>query len=261
MESIQIDREKKKEKIEIDESEGGKEFKMYDFLTDPKIVGFGGLFGILGFITMLIIAIIVGAIATPDFNIVTFTISHLGGSNTSPAPWLLDIGLIMMAIGLIPVVCYMDKLLAPYPQSNEDLQSHSRSRSRLGSLGTYNMIIGLIGIAGVGIFSVDRNPPVDGIIFDGLGLHTIISFVLMGAIVFGGIFFGLIIVLFDTMFPKIFGWYMIIVPIVPFFLLYLTARTPSTPLYEWILMFSYMGWLIPGGLIVGKHLKAERELK
>ena len=48
MESVQIDKEKNDEKDFIIEREEKKEFKIYDFLTNPNIVGKSGLIGVIG---------------------------------------------------------------------------------------------------------------------------------------------------------------------------------------------------------------------
>ena len=237
-----------------------KNFKLYDVLTNPKVVGKAGLIGVMTYIVTLLISLIIALIVTPGFNIITFTISALGGVGANVAPWLIDIGFVVMAIGLVPVVCYLDQLLAPYPEKAEDIKNHSRTRSRLGSYGTLFMTLGLIGIAGVGIFSVDNNPHIVINYFyssgDSVGLHIIFSWIAMASITIGGIFFGLIIVLFkDTIFPKLFGLYMIFVPIVPFMLLWFVQ---PLAIFEWLLQFSFLGWMFPGGFILAKHFKEER---
>ncbi len=237
-----------------------KRKKLYDVLTDPTIVIRSGLIGIFTYIATLIISMIIASIVNSDFNIGIYSISSLGGIASNVAPWLIDLGFIVMAIGLIPAICYLDQKLAPYPNSTDKIQDYSRARSRLGSYGTLFMVLGVIFMGLVGVFSVDNDPKLFINYFypvgEGVGMHLIVSWIAMASITMGGIFFGVIIALYDTMFPKVMGYYMIFVPIIPFVSLWYVQ--PRFVLYEWFLQLSFLGWLIPGGLITINHIRNER---
>ncbi|MCP4763342.1 MAG: hypothetical protein GY870_16330 [archaeon] len=247
------------EKIQNNDEASEKKKKLYDFLINPKTVLKSGLTGVCIYAITLILSMILASIKTPDFNIGVYSISSLGGDGTNLAPWLIDMGFILMAIGLIPVLCYLNNMLAPYPTSTKDMQDYSKFRSSLGSNGTLFIVLGLIFMGLVGVFSVDNDPTLiinyfypDG---DGVGMHLIVSWIAMASITIGGIFFGMIIAFYETLFPKALGFFMIFIPIIPFVLLW--YGQPKFVLFEWILQFTYMGWGIPGGLILIKHLLAE----
>ncbi|MHA1931116.1 MAG: hypothetical protein ACW96X_01175, partial [Promethearchaeota archaeon] len=67
-----------------------------------------------------------------------------------------------------------------------------------------------------------------------------------GGFTFGAFFMGWLIVLYNTNIPKILGIYGIFGPLI----VALLNLIGSTPLLEWLLLFSILIWVIPLSLIV-----------
>ena len=220
--------------------------KMYNFATDFKIVKISAIGVMFGYILLLIIGVIVAAILDPDgYTIWDNWISDLGSSNHTPAPYLYDIACIIAGAMTIPLTYYMEKLLAPLPKRNNLREFHfSRLRFRLSSFAFLFSIIGNFGYIGVGIFSADRD--YDALKVLGQGPHGIMSYLAFGGFTLGALFMGILIVLYDTKIPKILGIYGIFGPLIVAIL----NLIDSTPLLEWILLFSILVWIIPLSLIV-----------
>ena len=220
--------------------------KMYNFATDFKIVKISAIGVMFGYILLLIIGVIVAAILDPDgYTIWDNWISDLGSSNHTPAPYLYDIACIIAGAMTIPLTYYMEKLLAPLPKRNKLGEHHySRLRFRLSSFAFLFSIIGNFGYIGVGIFSADRD--YDALKVLGQGPHGIMSYLAFGGFTLGALFMGILIVLYDTKIPKILGIYGIFAPLIVAIL----NLIDSTPLLEWILLFSILVWIIPLSLIV-----------
>jgi hypothetical protein len=139
----------------------------------------------------------------------------------------------------------MEKLLAPLPKRNELGERHySRLRFRLSSFAFLFSIIGNFGYIGVGIFSADRD--YDFLSVLGQGPHGIMSYLAFGGFTFAAFFMGWLIVLYKTKIPKILGIYGIFGPLIVAIL----NLIDSTPLLEWMLLFSILLWIIPLSLIV-----------
>ncbi|TFG16734.1 MAG: DUF998 domain-containing protein [Promethearchaeota archaeon] len=193
---------------------------------------------ILIYLPLIIIGVIVAAYFDPDgYSIITNWISDLGGSPHTPAPYLYDIACIVAGTLTIPFAFYLENLLAPLPKRQGTQIHFSRMRFRLVSSAFLFSLIGSIGYIGVGIFSEDRNF---------YNLHTITSSLAFGGFTLGAFFMGWTIVLYDTKIPKLLGLYGIIGPLTTIIIFLLI----SNPLWEWILLFSILAWIIPLSLIV-----------
>lgn len=193
---------------------------------------------ILIYLPLIIIGVIVAAYFDPDgYSIITNWISDLGGSPHTPAPYLYDIACIVAGTLTIPFAFYLENLLAPLPKRQGTQTHFSRMRFRLVSSAFLFSLIGSIGYIGVGIFSEDRNF---------YNLHTITSSLAFGGFTLGAFFMGWTIVLYDTKIPKLLGLYGIIGPLTTIIIFLLI----SNPLWEWILLFSILAWIIPLSLIV-----------
>ena len=145
----------------------------------------------------------------------------------------------------IPLTFYLEKLLAPLPnRANLREQHYSRLRFRLSSFAFLFSIIGNLGYIGVGIFSADRDYEFLSIL--GEGPHGIMSYLAFGGFTFGAFFMGWLIVLYDTKIPKLLGIYGIFGPLIVSIL----NLIDSTPLLEWMLLFSILVWIIPISLVV-----------
>ncbi len=220
--------------------------KMYRFATNFKVVKISAMGVMFGYILLLIIGVIIAVFLDPDrYTIWENWISDLGSSNHTPAPFLYDIACIIAGSMTIPLTYYMEKLLAPLPKKRELREQHySRLRFRLSSFAFLFSIIGNFGYIGVGIFSADRD--YDFLSVLGQGPHGIMSYLAFGGFTFGAFFMGWIIVLYNTKIPKVLGIYGILGP------LFVTILNliESTPLLEWMLLFSILVWIIPLSLIV-----------
>ena len=230
--------------------------RAYAFLTKPKIVKWSTIAGFSVYSLTIIIGYIIaqfdpagpfarGKLDPAGYNIVENFISDMGSIKYTPFPFLLDFGCMITSFLLIPTIFYMEKLLAPLPEKAEDLPC-SRMRLRLGSYGFIWMVIGLIGMFGVGLFSEDRTTVLD--------LHWTFTIVVFGGLAIGGMFFGLLILFYDTLLPKLLGLYMVFVPST---CAAIAFGLGFRPILEWIMFFSLLAYLFVGGLIVLKHINQE----
>ena len=220
--------------------------KFYSFVTSFNVVKFSAICVMVGYIFLLIIGVITATSLDPDGYTIWYNwISDLGSLDHTPAPFLYDIACIIAGFMTIPLMFYMEKLLAPLPKRTTLKQQHySRLRFRLSSFAFLFSIIGNLGYIGVGIFSADRD--YDFLSILGEGPHGLMSYLAFGGFTFGAFFMGWLIVLYDTKIPKLLGIYGIFGPLITALL----NLIESTPLLEWLLLFSILVWVIPLSLIV-----------
>lgn len=220
--------------------------KLYKFATSFKVVKISAMGVMFGYILLLIIGVIVATFLDPDgYTIWDNWISDLGSFDHTPAPYLYDIACIIAGTMTIPLTYYMEKLLAPLPKRTKTRGEHySRLRFRLSSLAFFFSIIGNFAYIGVGIFSADRD--YDFLSVLGMGPHGLMSYLAFGGFTFGAFFMGWLIIFYDTKIPKILGIYGILGPLIVTIL----NLIDSTPLLEWMLLFSILIWVIPLSLIV-----------
>ena len=220
--------------------------KFYNFVTNHNVVKHSAMIVMIGYISLLIVGVIIAALLDPDgYTIWDNWISDLGSFDYTPAPILYDIACIIAGSMTIPLTFYMEKLLAPLPDRvNLRDQHYSRLRFRLSSFAFLFSLIGNFGYIGVGIFSADRDYEFLSIL--GEGPHGIMSYLAFGGFTFGAFFMGWLIVLYDTKIPKLLGIYGIFGPLIVSIL----NLIDSTPLLEWLLLFSILIWIIPLSLIV-----------
>ncbi|MFW9968903.1 MAG: hypothetical protein ACFFDF_01800 [Candidatus Odinarchaeota archaeon] len=224
--------------------------KLYNFATNFNVVKICAMGVMFGYISLLIIGVIVAALLDPDgYTIWNNWISDLGSSNDTPAPYLYDIACILAGSMTIPLTYYMENLLAPLPKRTQLERKHySRLRFRLSSFAFLFSIIGNFGYIGVGIFSADRDFKALSVL--GMGPHGLMSYLAFGGFTFGAFFMGWIIILYDTKIPKWLGIYGILGPLIVTILNLIYGSTSLGPLLEWMLLFSILIWIIPLSLIV-----------
>ncbi|NVM54935.1 MAG: hypothetical protein HWN66_14620 [Candidatus Helarchaeota archaeon] len=230
--------------------------RIYGYLTDPKKVKWFTVAGFLVFGLTIAIGYLIAQFdpAGPGgdlagFNFIDDYISNMGSIRYTPFPYLLDAGCITTSLLLIPMVFYLEKLLAPLPETAEELKNCSRMKLRLGSIGFVWSIIGLVGMFGVGLFSEDL-----GIIlypYIGEDLHWIFTIVIFGGLAMAGFFYGILIASYDTILPKWLGLYMIFVPSICTVILFSTG---FVPIAEWTTQMSIITFLAIGGLYVLKYI-------
>lgn len=220
--------------------------KLYNFATNFNVVKISAMGVMFGYIMLLIIGVIVAALLDPDgYTIWENWISDLGSINDTPAPYLYDIACIVAGSMTIPLTFYMENLLAPLPKRTKLRGEHySRLRFRLSSFAFLFSIMGNFAYIGVGIFSADRD--YDFLSVLGMRPHGLMSFLAFGGFTFAAFFMGWLIVLYDTKIPKILGIYGIFGPLI----ITILNLIDSTPLLEWMLLFSILIWIIPLSLII-----------
>lgn len=220
--------------------------RFYNFVTNYNVVKHSAMIVMIGYISLLIIGVVIAALLDPDgYTIWDNWISDLGSFDHTPAPFLYDIACIIAGSMTIPLTFYLEQLLAPLP-NRANLREHhySRLRFRLSSFAFLFSIIGNLGYIGVGIFSAERD--YDSLSILGEGPHGIMSYLAFGGFTFGAFFMGWLIVLYSTKIPKILGIYGISGPLTVSIL----NLIDSTPLLEWLLLFSILIWIIPISVII-----------
>jgi len=102
----------------------------------------------------------------------------------------------------------------------------------------FGILVGLIGnfgIMGVGIFSINRNS---------FGfMHEFSTGLAFGGFVLWSFIIGMCIILCSSKVPKKLGWYGVIGPLTTLILFWLFKN----PLWEWLLLFSILAFVIPMG--------------
>jgi hypothetical membrane protein len=215
----------------------------FDAMTDYRFVKICTLLVVPGFLGLVIIGHIIASLYGPyGYTIWTRMISDLGGSKYTPAPYLYDAACVIAGSLTIPVNFYLEKLLIPMPQTPGDYNKYSRLRYRIGSYAFLCSIIGSVGYILVGVFSEDRSPNLFGL----MGAHSLASTLAFAGFTFAAFFLGWIIILYNVKIPKILGIYAIFGPIAA---LILFAAIP-TALWEWMLLFSILIWIIPLSFII-----------
>lgn len=215
---------------------------IYEFLTKPKTVRFSIISAGITFFSAIIIGVIVAQFDPDGYNIVDNYISDMGSFKHTPMPYFLDYGAMITSILMIPTIYYMEKRLAPSPL-NSNSKTFPRMRYRLSGLGFFFMFMGAFGFFMIGLFSEDRTTS--------LGLHFFFSHVVFAGMVLCSFFYGLLILFYDTPIPKLIGLYMTIFPLTAGLLMIYYFN----PLFEWIMLFSLLIWMIPVFLIFLKDLK------
>ena len=220
--------------------------KFYKIVTNHNVVKRCAMIVMVIYISLLVIGVIIAANLDPDgYTIWNNWISDLGVRAHTPAPYLYDLACIIAGTLTIPLTFYMENLLAPLPKRTQLKEQHySRLRFRLSSSAFLFSIIGNLGYIGVGIFSGDRD--YEFLTVMGQGPHGIMSYLAFGGFTLGAFFMGWLIFLYDTRIPKILGIYGIIGPLT----VSIINLIDSTPLLEWLLLFSILLWIIPLSLFV-----------
>ena len=212
--------------------------RIYDKLTEPKIVKISIYISLITFLPGLIIGLIIAInFGSLGYNLWYNWISDLGSLAYTPAPLILDLTCIISAIFIVPLILNLSRLYSSH--QNHKLDNSKREhyivlfRRIFGYIGVGFLFIGVIGMFFVGIFSLDFNP------FD---LHFYFSISAFSGFAIGAFFTGLAIVLRNRIFPKTVGYFMIFGPSIAS-IIYLICPAPLTRQFlEWILMFTCLAW-------------------
>ncbi len=158
-----------------------------------------------------------------SYNFITHSISKLGSRRITPYPFMFDIACVMGGITSTLFYCYFSKRIDDTLGENESY--------KCTKCGFIIGVIGSLGIVFVGIFSLERAPGF---------WHGLSSLIAFSGFVFSLLIFGVGIIRFNLGVPKslaVFGFF----PLIAFILFLITF----IPFFEWILLLSIIGSLIP----------------
>lgn len=160
------------------------------------------------------------------FNITLHTISDLGNSNYTPFPFIFDCACILAGAITIPYNFLIGR---------SKINSKSKMfKSITSHTGLIFGILGGIGYLFIGIFSLDRSGP------DGL-YHGVFAILAFSGFVLSIFFFSLRFILEERILPRLFGACGLIFPLIIFLLNVIF----TTPLLEWLLLFSILLHVVP----------------
>jgi hypothetical membrane protein len=226
-------------------------------LTGQRVVRHSLEACLVGYLSLLVVAVIVAAAGGPEgYAIWTHYISDLGSYHFTPAPVLYDAACVVAGVLTIPFTLFLERTLAPLPRSASELPV-SRLRIQLATLGVLCSLLGNLGYIFVGIFSEDRALQYGPQLYD--NLHMAFSGVTFVGFAVGAFFNGWLIVIYQTGFPKALGWYAAFGPLGSLALngfgwnITQSTGVDVMPLFEWFMLFAIMGFLIPASIIVMKH--------
>jgi len=210
--------------------------KAYEALTDFRNVKICLYIVLISYLSLLILGVILANLNPPAYTIWTNWISALGDYKDTPFFYLYDAACIIAGILTIPFTFYLEKTLAPEGNS-------SRMQVKLASFGWLFGLIGSVCYVFVGIFSEGRSVP-----YEGGSLHGLFSGITFAGFVLSAMFYGIIIIFYETNFPRGLGIYGLIGPFVV-----LALNLFGMPIFEWLLLFSILAWIIPLSLIIMHH--------
>jgi len=194
-------------------------------IKKQKTIKRGALAIMYTYLALLFLSIVTAVIFGPSgFNFIIHTISELGASQFTPAPFLFDLACIIAGVATIPYSFFCD-------DARKSPQKHMEVISRSG---LFFGILGGLGYICVGVFSVERGGP-NGI------FHTISAIVAFTGFVFSILFFSLHALIQGNSRVKLLGICGIIIPLTIFIL----NGVLATPLVEWFLLFSILLYTVP----------------
>lgn len=216
-------------------------------LTEPYVVKISIYLVLALFLPSLFIGVIIAMIWGPQgYSIWTNYISDLGSFIYTPAPFILDFSAMITSILLVPILLFFNKLL----KSTSKVALAGSKKIRIIRLsGMFFLGVGLIGFFGVGLFSEDRSTA--------LGLHYFFSVVVFGGFSIGALFSGIYIFFVRTLFSRVLGFYMMIVPMLTAILFLLTPEPFTIYFLEWVILFGIIAWLIPSIIKILRYVNQE----
>ncbi len=215
-----------------------------NILRNPKFILASVLVGFIIFFSGLIIDFIVAAL-TNGYNIIRDVISDLGSRSYTPLPFLFNYGLMLAVLFFIPTIFYANRRFSLFPTHHHHFSRARRVREFLSAAGFVLTVVGLLGLFGVGLFYEGSTPQ--------FHLHNIFASFAFVGFISAGVAYGLLILFFRTPVPRAIGAYMISIPVL-FSILFLADVSPSQ-LFEWLMLFSILGWVLPCGFIFLKQLE------
>ncbi|MHA1466625.1 MAG: hypothetical protein ACTSP6_00925 [Promethearchaeota archaeon] len=214
--------------------------KSNSVLINSKLVRQFLFYGNIVYFTLLSMSIFLAMFFNLSSSpIWTRPVSDLGSSQFTPIPFMFDLSCIWAGAVIIPYYLSMKTRLALINRSKGE--KYDMIEEKLIIYGSFIGIIGAFGCILVGIFSFDRSGP-------NKFYHSISTGLAFGGFIFSIILFSLYIVMSDTKIPNMFGDYGLIMPL-GFLLLWVLFEVM---VYEWLLLFSIVGFIIIHNLMVLK---------
>lgn len=222
-------------------------------LISPKRVKIAIIINLITFIPGLIFCVLIANFfGLQGYNIWDNYISDLGSIVYTPIPSIFDIILIFGAIFTIPVYLYNNKFLM---EGTKEIILNSTEKiwKKLyylfmdisAILGYFFLLVASVGMFGIGIFSIDRSPPI----------HYFFSFFVFAGLIFGALFAGIAILLKKVICPHFLGLYMIFGPFIAGFLFLNPPASITLQFLEWIMLFAQQIWLLPAAFYTLHHIK------
>jgi len=213
---------------------------IYDKLTEPRIVKFSIYISLITFFPGLIIGIVVAMNFGPiGYSLWYNYISDLGSIVYTPAPFILDLTVIITSIFILPLILNMSRLYSEDPSDNIDnskkIHYINLFRRIFGYSGIVSLILGILGMFNVGIFSLDRSPLI----------HLVFAALTFTGFAFGSFFTGLAIVMKKKIFPRTIGFFMVFGPPVASILYIINPQPLTREFLEWIMTFMALIWYYP----------------
>lgn len=200
--------------------------RIQNILDPKKLMRRSLLTAMVAYLSLLFISFLVAInLGAVGFEIAKHTISDLGNTLFTPAPFLFDTACGFAGAITIPYSFYICKGI----MKEDSLKNKIISRA-----GNICGVIGGFGYMCVGIFSLERSGP-NGIIH---GLSAIIAFT---GFVFSILFFSIPALLHKNNVYRIFGISGVFLPL---FMLFLNCIV-ATPLLEWLLLLSILLHICP----------------
>ncbi|MHA1311709.1 MAG: DUF998 domain-containing protein [Candidatus Helarchaeota archaeon] len=226
--------------------------KIYSIIVNPKLIKIIGYCLIVLYFGFLIIGAIIAEFFGPEgYSIMTHYISDLGSWNYTPAPYLYDIACICAGILTIPFTFYLEKFIAPLPNTQEDVNLQHRWIYRFMGANFFLSMFGSFFYVGVGIFSEDR---------DLMGMHGICSYGAFGGFSLSAIFLGFAIIFAkQEIVPKPFNFILGLIGIFLPFTVAIYNILYGGPFLEWLLLISILIWLVP--ILLFAIIHANKQIK
>lgn len=215
--------------------------RIYDKITQPKVVKISVYISLLSFLPGLLIGLVVAMNYGPSgYSIWYNYISDLGSRIYTPAPFILDLTVIITSIFILPLILNMSRLYSSEMSDNIDnskkIHYINLFRRICGYSGIVSLIFGILGMFNVGIFSLDRSP---------LNIHYVFAALTFGGFAFGSFFTGLAIVLKKKIFPRSIGFFMVFGPPVASILFLISPQPLTREFLEWVMTFMALAWYYP----------------
>jgi len=194
----------------------------------PKTIKSCLMIGVLVYLSLLFGSLIIANFF--GYTILDNTISQLGLSITTPVPLMFDSACVIGGITSILLYFYLSKRIEVL---SFKISKKIKLMYRVQKYGLILGIIGSIGIACVGIFSLERAGP-QGV------WHGLFSIIAFGGYILSLFTFGILIFKYSMELPKILG----ITGLIPIIVSILHGILPI-PLLEWLLLISILTSLFP----------------